>query len=63
MKNKIIFSIIFSLTLGIGAIFFIHKSYARDNNRVDKDFYIITGSKTTYPLEMAVDKGVTYSEA
>ena len=63
MKNKIIFSIVFSLTLGIGAIFFIHKSYSRDDSRIHKDFYIVTGSKTVFPFEMAVDKGTTYLRA
>ena len=63
MKNKIIFSIVFSLTLGIGAIFFIHKSFVRDDNRINRDFYIVTGSKSDYPFEIAIKKGTTYSHA
>ena len=63
MKKKIIFSIIFSIVLGVGSILFIAKSHKHTDQRIHKDFYIVTGQKTKFPFEMAVDKGTTYEEA
>ena len=63
MKKKIIFSIVFSLVLGVGSILFIWRSNKHTDQKIYKDFYIITGEKTKFPFEMVVDKGTTYEEA
>lgn len=61
MKKKIIFSILLSVCLAIGAILLINKSIKKDIP--PREYIVVTATgKTNYNFPIALDKGLTANE-